>query len=538
MRLDSDFETGQGQGDNLEAMLQPQFVTALKGIRRGIERETLRVSDGARLSDKAHPSALGSPLTHKFITTDYAESMLELISPVETSATASLDALTDIHRQVYQHLDEELIWPFSMPCDVSSEDEIKLAYYGTSNLGRLKNLYRQGLRNRYGSLMQAISGVHYNFSMPDNFWPVWKIIKGDKQPLKDFISESYFGLIRNFMRIGWLVPYLFGASPFVGSSFLKYARKTLPMETLGRNLFYLPKATSLRMSDLGYNSRDQDRLAISYNSLDEFVNGLRRGTSQTNSVFRQIDARCSGKYCQLNPYTLQSEAEFYAPIRPKRVANTGESLCTALSERGVEYIEIRSLDVNPFADVGIDLEQVHFLDVLLTYCLLTDSPLMTDDQQNDTRQNLAKVANNGRDPALQLIDNGQRRLLSEWSYEIFSKLSRTAEMLDFACVGNDFIIAVDNQLKKLVDPELTLSGQIMNNVRCLDLDIGKIGLGLARKHRQNLTQNSYATIGAHEFSEESVVSMRKQRLWESSDDLTFDEYLRSHSTSSPSSVSE
>jgi glutamate--cysteine ligase len=240
-------------------------------------------------------------------------------------------------------------------------------------------------------MMQVIAGIHYNFSMPDNFWPVWQQIKGDQQPLKDFISDSYFGLIRNFLRLGWFVPYLFGASPAVSSSFLKNSRKSMPLKMLGQATHYLPKATSLRMSGLGYNAKEQDSLNVGYNSLGEFVDGLRQGTCQANTAFEKIGVKRAGEYRQLNTNTLQTESELYAPIRPKQITKDNETLSEALSSRGVQYVEVRSLDVNPYVETGIDLDQMHFLDVFLTHCLLSDSPPLSHHQQLRAQQNLDKV---------------------------------------------------------------------------------------------------------------------------------------------------
>ena len=375
----------------VESLSRPEFSAALKGIRRGIEKESLRVNGDSRLASTAHPSSFGSPLTHAWITTDYAEALMEFVTPVGTKAKESLEIMTDIHRHVYRHLGDELLWPVSMPCTIETEDDIELAGYGNSNVGTMKNIYRRGLKNRYGSMMQVIAGVHYNFSMPDSFWPVWQQIKCDREPLQNFISESYLGLIRNFFRLGWLVPYLFGASPAVDSSFLKHVRGKLPLQAIGRASHYLPKATSLRMSKLGYNAEEQDSLAISYNSLPEFVSGLRQAASRSNPVFEKIGVKRHGKYLQLNANTLQEEGELYAPIRPKRVTKPGEKLSCALESRGVEYVEVRSLDVNPYAATGIDLEQIYFLDVFLTYCLLKDSPDISRQQQRTAKQNLHKV---------------------------------------------------------------------------------------------------------------------------------------------------
>ena len=143
---------------------------ALKGIQRGLERETLRVNADGTLATTGHPEALGSALTHKWITTDFAEALLEFITPVDGDIEHMLTFMRDLHRYTARNMGDERMWPLSMPCYIAEGQDIELAQYGTSNTGRFKTLYREGLKNRYGALMQTISGVHYNFSLPMAFW--------------------------------------------------------------------------------------------------------------------------------------------------------------------------------------------------------------------------------------------------------------------------------------------------------------------------------------------------------------------------------
>ncbi len=509
----------------LETLSRQEFSAAFKGIRRGIEREALRVNGDSRLASTAHPTSLGSPLTHSWITTDYAEALMEFITPVGTEAEQTLGILTDIHRHVYRHLGEEILWSVSMPCTIETEDDIELARYGNSNVGKMKTIYRRGLKNRYGSMMQAIAGVHYNFSMPDSFWPVWQQLKGDRQPLQDFISESYLGLVRNFLRLGWLVPYLFGASPAVDSSFLKHGRSTLPLETLGRASHYLPKATSLRMSELGYNAQEQEKLALSYNSLIEFVSGLRQAASQPNPMFEKIGVKRHGEYQQLNVNTLQEEGELYASIRPKRVTKTGEKLSDALQSRGVEYVEVRSLDVNPYAATGIDLEQVHFLDVFLTYCLLQDSPGLSRLEQRTAQYNMNRVATRGREVSLTLVDGENPRSLESWAEAIFCDLAKVASLLDKADQGEKFQAALYCQHQKLTHPSLTPSAMMVEDMAEQKMEVNELALSLARKHRHKLLGTDYEQLQGDAFALETVASRQKQRILEEADTVSFDDFF-------------
>lgn len=168
----------------------------LVGLKRGIEKESLRVRPDGTLATTPHPAPLGSALTHPLVTTDFSESQLELITGVQTNAEACIEELTQIHQAVYRAIGDELLWSASMPCRLPDEASIPIGLYGTSNVGRAKSVYRTGLSHRYGKRMQMISGIHYNFSMPDKR-----------------TNDDYFGLIRNFRRNSWLITYLFGASP-------------------------------------------------------------------------------------------------------------------------------------------------------------------------------------------------------------------------------------------------------------------------------------------------------------------------------------
>ena len=189
----------------LQERLRALPTSVLTGMRRGIEKESLRARPDAGLALTPHPAALGSALTHPNITTDFSESQLELVTGAHASIEACLDELTQIHQAVYRVLQaagDELLWVSSMPCELPADETIPIGRYGNSNVGRAKSVYRMGLGHRYGRRMQTISGIHYNWSLPG-------------------VSDAqYFGLIRNFRRHAFLLLYLFGASPAAIPRFL------------------------------------------------------------------------------------------------------------------------------------------------------------------------------------------------------------------------------------------------------------------------------------------------------------------------------
>ena len=236
----------------------------------------------------------------------------------------------------------------SRPCVVNDADKVPLAQYGNSNIGKMKTVYRQGLKNRYGSMMQVIAGIHFNFSFSQNFWKVMQSLHNDEQVMSDFISDRYFSILRNYKRYCWLIPYLYGSSPALCDSFLQGKASQLPFKKSPRGALYLEYATSLRMSDLGYTSSEQSSLKICYNNLHDYVDGVQKAIGLKSERFSDIGLKVNGEYQQLNSNILQIENELYAPIRPKQVMKTGEKPSQALRDRGVEYIEVRALDVNPW----------------------------------------------------------------------------------------------------------------------------------------------------------------------------------------------
>lgn len=509
----------------LHALKQSGNTGAIVGIKRGIERETLRVNANGSLAQSAHPISLGSALTHPWITTDFSESLLEFITPATTNIETTLEQLADIHRFTVQHLEQERLWPASMPCYITDQQQIPLASYGSSNVGRMKTLYRQGLKNRYGSMMQAISGVHFNFSIPQSFWQVLYEEQQQQVPMQDFVSEQYLALIRNYKRNAWLIVYLFGASPAMCQSFLEGRAARYAFQSLGKGSLYLPYATSLRMSDLGYTNSAQSSLNITYNSLPEYISGLHAAVSQPSSEYQALGTKVDGVYQQLNANVLQIENEFYSTIRPKRTIETGERPTCALAKRGVEYIEVRALDVNPFSAIGITAEQMHFLDVFLLYCLLEDSPALSAHEQSITEQNLKKVVTDGRRTNLELLANGQPRLMQDWAEELFAEMMPIASWLDEAYQTDCYQASLKHFYLSLLDPSQTLSGKVLNHLISHRKDNGTYMLELAERYRQQLLQEPYQFYSEQQFSAAATASLEQQAVIEANDSLSFDEYI-------------
>lgn len=358
-----------------------------KGMLRGIERETLRMQSNGFLSQGSHPKALGSALTHPHITTDYSEALMEFITPPKESIQETLDYLRDIHAVAHRHLEnDEKLWPLSMPCMLDDADEnIRLAQYGTSNIGLFKTLYRRGLGVRYGRRMQTISGVHYNLSFPDQLFEALQNHETDEKlkalSAQDYRSHRYLGLIRNFIRLTPLVMFLVGASPSVCKCFMTgREHQLLP---LLKGTLYLPFATALRMGRFGYQNSAQKQLGIHYNNLPDYLNGLQKAVKTSYEPFSRLGLNdADGEPLQINDHVLQIENEYYSLVRPKQVPKDGETPSEALANRGIAYVELRAVDVNPYSPIGVDESTAGFLEVLALHCLLTDSPELLEQEQD------------------------------------------------------------------------------------------------------------------------------------------------------------
>ncbi|WWP00207.1 MAG: glutamate--cysteine ligase [Candidatus Dasytiphilus stammeri] len=498
----------------------------LQGINRGIERETLRVQLDGNLVTTTHPSSLGSALTNKWVTTDYAEALLEFITPVSNNITYLINFLRDLHCHVVHKLDKEheRMWSLSMPSLVSCEENIKLAQYGNSNIGRLKTLYRSGLKYRYGSKMQIISGVHYNFSLPLNFWqPCYG------KSSKEFISDSYLSLIRNYYRFGWVIPYLFGASPAISPSFLQGKISGLDLKSHNHEMLYLPFATSLRLSPLGYTSEFQKNLDINLNSLISYVNSLQKAITTPYDKYKRIGLKKEGEFIQINTNLLQKENEFYAPIRPKCVIHDeGESISQALIRKGIEYVEVRSLDINPFSPIGIDLTQIRFLDLFLLWCLFTDHVEMNRTELINIRKNWERVALYGRNPGQTISINNSRLPLAKIGKSILQDLKFLANILDYNNC-NDYKDTCDYIINLFDDPKLTYSSRILNLMRKNGLI--KTGIMLSDKYHRILLQEDCKILSQEQFDQEVKTSFLLQSYLEATDKMSFVAFLsNSHSS--------
>jgi len=515
-----------------DVLYEPENAPLLTGALRGLEKESLRVTPDGQLAQTPHPINLGSTLTHPQITTDFSEALMELITHPSHSISDLLNQLDELHQFTYTHLGDELLWSNSMPCVVGDNDDIPLAYYGTSNRGKMKTVYRRGLGFRYGRTMQTVAGIHYNFSFSRAFWAFLHRQESSVEDLDKYISRRYFALIRNFRRYYWLLIYLFGASPAVCQSFVKGRNHNLVQFGEDENTLYLPYATSLRMGDLGYQSSAQESLEICYNTMGSYVETLSSAIFNPFPEYNQVGLLDSdGEFKQLNTNLLQIENEFYGSVRPKRSARSGETALTALCLRGVEYIEVRCLDLDPFSPTGVSREQIQFLDVFLTFCALQDSPLCDEAESNRILRNQKRVVTEGRNPELRLDSpEGDKVSMKTWAEALFQGLGAVAELLDTAHVNGEqtYSNALNLQLKKVKEPSLTPSAQVLKALESTKLPFALWAKQQSEANKAFFEQRKLSdkALERHKvFAKRSIESHQEE---ERQEQQPFSEYLRDY----------
>jgi glutamate--cysteine ligase len=495
---------------NLQQALSTLAPARLQGIRRGIEKESLRAAPDGALAMTPHPAALGSALTHPNITTDYSESQLELITGVHASVEQCLEELTQVHQFTYRALRDEMLWVSSMPCKLPADENIPIGRYGSSNVGRAKSVYRMGLAHRYGRRMQTISGIHYNWSLPG-------------------VSDAeYFGLIRNFRRHAFLLLYLFGASPAACSTFV--AGRKHELQTLSPGTVYMPYGTSLRMGRLGYQSEAQASLAVSYNSLEGYAASLHEALTKPYPAYEKVGIlNPGGEYNQLATTLLQIENEFYGTIRPKRVIRPGERPLHALRERGVEYVEVRLMDLDPFVPIGIKAQTVRFLDIFLLHCLLADSPDDTPQEIAALGRNQHRTAAFGRQPGLALERDGRDVKLTEWGAQIVAECAPIAALLDTVHDTTDYGDALRAAEALLHNPDMLPSARVLSAMaREQDNSFAAFTLAQSELTKAKLLKLPY-TGGLHARMEAVArQSLADQAAVEAADTMPFEQYRQQY----------
>ena len=298
---------------------------------------------------------------------------------------------------------------------------------------------------------------------------------------------------------------------------------------LNENTWYEPHGTSLRMSDLGYSNQNQEQINISLNSLDQYVQDLAAAINKVVPEYEAIGVKVDGVWQQLNANLLQIENEYYSPIRPKRVARSGERPTAALQRGGVEYVEIRSLDINLFDPSGINQNTMRFMEAFLVYCLLEDSPFFDDESLAEVKRNHTATAKYGRDPDFRLLRDGREVSLRDWAGQIVDRVSAVAELIDRDEGHNSYVEAAASMKALVEDPERTPSARMLAELRDSGTSFFEYTLDVARSHRDYFSAIAPMPDARRaELDIEATDSLKRQEQIEAADATGLDEYLESY----------
>ena len=517
--------------NRLTALRKDNAGELLSGGLRGLEKESLRVAQSGGIAMTPHPQAIGAALTNPWITTDYSEAQTEFITPPMDNSQDVLCFLQDLQTFVYRRLQEEKLWATSMPCILNGGENIPIARYGSSNMGMMKTVYRRGLGYRYGRVMQVISGVHFNYSVPNAFWDVFREVEASELSLQDFRNESYMGLIRNLQRFGWLIPYLMGASPAVCKSF--FGNRETELDVFDASTYYEPYATSLRMGDIGYQNSKEEGVGIkaNYDNLQAYVESLRCAITTPSAVWEEIGVVVEGEWRQLNANILQIENEYYSTVRPKPILSGLDKPVNALTRKGIEYIELRSLDVNAYHPLGVDQQQLDFLEVFVLFCLLHDSPVINATERHEIDQNILMVAHKGRVPLLKLKKDGGFISLKEWGENLFEQMKPIADILDVASNTHQYSQALGYHERMIQDTELTPSAIMLAEMREKGEGFYQFANRMSQTHKRYFDMNPLNSERCS-FIEQSIAeSHQKQKDIEAGETISFAEFMLAYEQS-------
>ena len=508
---------------SIERRLAALSADTFGKLLRGVEKEGLRVEPDGSLALTPHPAALGSALTHPHITTDFSESQLELVTGVHATPEACVAELAELHQVVYRALGSEWIWCASMPCRLPDENSIPMGRYGSSNTARLKEIYRRGLSLRYGRRMQTISGIHYNFSLPDEAWGLLQEVEGERGALEFFRDRGYFALIRNFRRHSWLLLLLLGSTPAVCGSFVRDRPHHLQRWDTGT--YIAPYGTSLRMGPLGYQSDAQASLGVSFNDLRGYALSLNDALTRSYPPYEALGLRDAEGYRQLATTLLQLENEFYGTIRPKRRVRRGERPLHALGTRGVEYVEVRCIDIDPHLPVGIDARSMRLIDLFLLHCLLSDSPPDSPREIAMMGRNQHEIAARGRDPELRLERDADLVAPADWGRQLLSECAPIAAAFDDALGGSSYRDVLTVALDSLSDYSTLPSARMLREL-ATDFRQSYPAFALAHsgRHRDALMSLPLAAETQARYEDMASKSMARQLAIEAEDTLPFERY--------------
>ena len=486
------------------------------------------------ISAKEHPKSLGHPLTNQYITTDFAEALLELVSPTFSRTDELITWLQFLHGFVATNIgkNDERLWPASMPPILPDPDNFKIAEYGTTHQGQIRNIYRQGLSLRYGRRMQAIAGIHLNLSFTEEFLQLHREISESD----DNANTIYLNILRNYIRNSWLINFLLGSSPVMDASFFK--NETVP-DFLGKHKersYYHPSSTCLRMGDIGYNNRKHRVLNICFNSIEEYIKTIKGLTKRPEEEYARLGIKnAAGEYRQLNTNLLQIENEYYASIRPKAARSREQKTIDSLAENHTQYLEIRNLDIDPFLPYGVDASRINFMQMFFVYLSLLPSPPIGAEECQYVRQLERQIIMNNlsQDKDFELM-GGYILNINDQAEKMLGEMQAVAEILDVAAGKDDYSRAWQHHWNLLNDENSLPAIKQMDFFRRTDMEFVEGMKKIAEQHHSTynnlIKQDKYEDhriifdkeVDRSFAEEEQILAQQKKG------DLSLDEFINNY----------
>lgn len=461
----------------------------LKG-NYGIEREALRVYKDGNLAQSPHPEVFGSKNNNQYITTDFAECQIEMITPPLDTQKQVYDFTNALYDISVSEIGNEYLWPQSMPSIVPDDNDIKIAKYDNNEKGNIAHEYRKKLIKKYGGKKQLICGIHYNFSLNEDF--IKKLYDYDKDNkfssmnnqhnreesenirYMDFKNSIYLKIARNYLRYRWIIVYLFGASGFGHKTYGCSCCMNVS-EEISKDSFTNEEAVSYRNSDCGY--RNKIELLPDYSNVKNYIRSL-------NSFIKDN--------------LIDSHKELYSAVRLK--PQDADNFMESLLNDGIEYLEYRSIDINPFEKGGISLEDLYFLQIFNIYLLIKDESDYKEWQKEAT-ENQNNIAKHGL-KNIELIKDGFKVSRESWSLEILQEMKNMCTVLQ---LGKEKII--DNMIKKVKNPKLTYTykmSEMIKNKGYIDAH-----LELAEKYKEESYKNRFKLQGFEDLELSTQILMKE-----------------------------
>lgn len=439
----------------------------------GIEREGLRVDYEGKLSTNPHPEVFGYKMKNPYITTDFSESQLELITPTFSTTKETYNFLNALYDIVAMEIKDEYIWPQSMPAIIPEDKDIPIAQFCGCEEGQTARKYREELLLKYGGKRQLISGIHYNFSFNENI--IKKLYENSSKckDYKTFKDDIYLKVTRNYLRYRWLLIYLLGCTGVVHETYQEECVKQL--KEISKGSFSNEGALSYRNSECGYKNKID--LYPNYNSVKDYV----------DSINKFIDEDF-----------IDNHKELYAPIRLK--AKDPKSLLNSLMNDGINYLEYRSIDINPFEKGGIALNDLYFMNIFNLFLLIEDESNYENWQQ-EALNNQNIIATHGQND-VELIKDGKSISKVEWGLEILNKIKVINDELQ---LGYEEII--DDIRKRVEDYKETYTYKIIEKVK----EEGYINahLNLAKKYKDLAYNNRFKLEGYEDLELSTQILMKE-----------------------------